>query len=162
MAVVRSLLNRTEGDVATYVPIAKVLRGSGCPMKAAKRALTELYAKRYVYIRGDHVAASKPAIEFAMDWSNVPRLLRAILNSAGHISRPAELEVVIVASGLPHREVNTLLAELSRLGFAGKTYNGERELGRLKPYAYITAKGWDYLMGINRAPIASTPPDTAA
>lgn len=135
--VIRALLDASGGRVGEFVPIADVLNRSGL---GASETLHQLASRRWVQVRGDHVAATKWAIEFAMDWSNVAMLLRAILNSAGDIGKPADLEVVITASGFERREVQKLLSELSMLDLAHGVTEESRRHG-----VYITAKGWEYL-----------------
>ena len=139
--VVRALLDAAEGEIAEFVLRTDVLARSG---PGASIALDELVARRWVRVRGDRIAATTIALEFGMDWTNVPVLLRAVLNSAGGIGRDANPEVVVIASGLPKCEVSKLLNQLGSLGLAHRTSthleNGSRDQG-----VYITGKGWEYL-----------------
>jgi hypothetical protein len=139
--VIRSLLDVADGAVGEFVSISDVLARSG---PGAAAALKELIARRWIRVRGDTVAATRWAIEFGMDWTNVSALLRAILNSAGGVGTAANLGVVIAASGLPEREVQKLLNELSMLDLA-HSYATQLNGGGLSRGASLTARGWDYL-----------------
>ena len=132
-SVIRALLDMANGAVAEFVPTADVLARCG---PGADATLEDLIARRWIRAQGNYIAATKWAIEFGMDWTNVPAVLRAILNTAGGIGRVADLEVVITASGLERREVEKILTELSMLDLGAATYDGG---------AYVRARGWDYL-----------------
>ena len=144
-SLLRSMLDLSSGSLGEFVPIANVVWANGRPSSTTNDTLHDLAVRRWIYIRGDSVAVSLPGLEFAMDWTNVRTLLRAILNSAGGIAKFAALEVVVTSSGLPPREVSKLLSELGLLGLAA--YCGQHVAGEEESEigAYVSQAGWEHL-----------------
>jgi hypothetical protein len=140
-AILRALLDAAGGQVANFVPIRDILPASD---PHALSTLNELVQLRWIRHRDGQIAATKWAIEFAMDWTHIPTLLRAVVNSAGGIGRSANLDVVITASGLEDHLVKALLSELTMLGLAGFT-GCKQEDGNWTLGAYVTITGWDLL-----------------
>jgi hypothetical protein len=144
-SLLRNMLDLASGSLGEFVPIADVVIASGRPAGDTNDTLRELAERRWVYIRGESVAASKWGLEFGMDWTNVRTLLRAIVKSAGGIGKSAALDVVAASSGLSLREVSKLLSELGALGLAAHCAQEVAGEERHEIGAYVSHSGWEYL-----------------
>ncbi len=143
-ALLRAVLDLAAGCVGHFIPIAEVVAAAGRGGSETEAVLDVLATRRWVHVRDGSVAATRWGLEFAMDWTDVETVLRAIVNSAGGIGRPACKEVVIAASGLTDRLVEKLISELSMLELAHHCLEQVEDGGSINA-AYITRTGWDYL-----------------
>lgn len=141
-AFLRALLDQSKGRTAVYVPLPGVLPATGLSQVDASALLKDLSALQWIHVRGQTVAASKPAVAFAIDWTLANGVLNAILQAGtGGPIASVEEEAALAAIPLPRDRAKVLLNELILLGLVSRGLKWETQA----PLIQLLQPGRDYL-----------------
>jgi hypothetical protein len=118
-AILRELLAATGGRVGEFVPDEHLASSEPFARHGADEVIDQLLAMRWLRRKNGALAATRAAVEFAIDWAMATPVLRAIadLSDGGWPFRKVTPDAVAATTGFPSHEVSLLIEELSRLEY---------------------------------------------
>lgn len=120
--MLQAILTCAKGQVGSFVDLHELTAALGLGNAQANATFDDLVAHRWIYRNGDRVAASKPSVEYAIDWPCADTVLRAIATVAGsRAGKVVSYSQVITTAGLPADKTDELIAELTVLGLVAQT-----------------------------------------
>ena len=140
-AVLRAILNRAEGKVGRFIRIKELAATPAFTMEGADVVVEELLSLHWLYKKGNSLCISRWGVEYAIEWTDAKRVLRAISTVAGgRGGKVVAYADVVTAAGLRPEETDRLVSELSVLGLADRG-------GRGAQFVYVSIDGLRLLAG---------------